>query len=160
MSYARAQREPTRADYASGSPNPENLDDFELGWQGQFNNFSLNLNAFYMLYDDQLVLTGERDINGYEIWTNIGESYRLGLELESKLYINSNFKIESNISLSENKNKNLFIKKIINDFKPKFLKFSPLQISFIAWLFFISKFKKISKICDFSFFTSSCNIEV
>ena len=108
LSYARAQREPTRADYASGSPNSEKLDDFELGWQVQFNNFSLNLNAFYMLYDDQLVLTGERDINGYEIRTNIGESYRLGLELESKLYINSNFNIESNISLSENKNKNLF----------------------------------------------------
>ena len=108
LSYARAQREPTRADYANGSPNPEKLDDFELGWQGQFNNFSLNLNAFYMLYDDQLVLTGERDINGYEIRTNIGESYRLGLELESKLFINSNFNIESNISLSENKNKDLF----------------------------------------------------
>ena len=108
LSYARAQREPTRADYASGSPNPEKLDDFELGWQGQFNNFSLNLNAFYMLYDDQLVLTGERDINGYEIRTNIGESYRFGLELESKLFINSNFNIESNISLSENKNKDLF----------------------------------------------------
>ena len=90
-----------------GSPNPEKLDDFELGWQVQFNNFSLNLNAFYMLYDDQLVLTGERDINGYEIRTNIGESYRLGLELESKLYINSNLNIESNVSLSENKNKNL-----------------------------------------------------
>ena len=108
LSYARAQREPTRADYASGSPNPEKLNDFELGWQGQFNNFSLNLNAFYMLYDDQLVLTGERDINGYEIRINIGESYRLGLEIESKLYINSNLSIESNISLSENKNKNLF----------------------------------------------------
>ena len=61
-----------------------------------------------MLYDDQLVLTGERDINGYEIRTNIGESYRFGLELESKLFINSNFNIESNISLSENKNKDLF----------------------------------------------------
>ncbi|MBT7404289.1 MAG: TonB-dependent receptor, partial [Flavobacteriaceae bacterium] len=108
LSYARAQREPTRADYASGSSNPEKLNDFELGWQGQFNNFSLNLNAFYMLYDDQLVLTGERDINGYEIRINIGESYRLGLEIESKLYINSNLNIESNISLSENKNKNLF----------------------------------------------------
>ena len=108
LSYARAQREPTRADYASGSPNPEKLNDFELGWQGQFNNFSLNLNAFYMLYDDQLVLTGERDINGYEIRINIGESFRLGLEIESKLYINSKLNIESNISLSENKNKNLF----------------------------------------------------
>ena len=108
LSYARAQREPTRADYASGSPNPEKLDDFELGWRGQVNNLSLNLNVFYMLYDNQLVLTGERDINGYEIRTNIGKSYRLGLEVESKLFINPNLNIESNISLSENKNKNLF----------------------------------------------------
>ena len=108
LSYARAQREPTRADYASGSPNPEKLDDFELGWRGQINNLSLNLNVFYMLYDNQLVLTGERDINGYEIRTNIGKSYRLGLEVESKLFINPNINIESNISLSENKNNNLF----------------------------------------------------
>jgi len=108
LSYARAQREPTRADYASGSPNPEKLDDFELGWRGQVNNLSLNLNVFYMLYDNQLVLTGDRDINGYEIRTNIGKSYRLGLEVESKLFINPNLNIESNISLSENKNKNLF----------------------------------------------------
>ena len=108
ISYARAQREPTRADYANGSPNPEKLDDFELGWRRTFSSFSINLNAFYMLYDDQLVLTGERDINGYEIRTNVGESYRLGLEVDSKLYINSNLNIESNFSISENKNKNLF----------------------------------------------------
>ena len=108
LSYARAQREPTRADYASGSPNPEKLDDFELGWRGQVNNLSINLNVFYMLYDNQLVLTGERDINGYEIRTNIGKSYRLGLEVDSKLFISPNLNIESNISLSENKNNNLF----------------------------------------------------
>jgi iron complex outermembrane receptor protein len=108
LSYARAQREPTRADYASGSPNPEKLDDFELGWRGQINNLSLNLNVFYMLYDNQLVLTGERDINGYEIRSNIGKSYRLGLEVDSKLFINPNINIESNISFSENKNNNLF----------------------------------------------------
>src|SRR5210317_43683 len=108
LSYARAQREPTRADYASGSPNPEKLDDFELGWRGQINNLSLNLNVFYMLYDNQLVLTGERDINGYEIRSNIGKSYRLGLEVDSKLFINPNLNIETNISLSENKNNNLF----------------------------------------------------
>jgi iron complex outermembrane receptor protein len=53
-------------------------------------------------------LTGERDINGYEIRSNIGKSYRLGLEVDSKLFINSNINIESNISFSENKNNNLF----------------------------------------------------
>ena len=43
------------------------------------------LNAFYMIYDNQLVLTGQSDINGYEIRRNIGESYRVGIELDQTL---------------------------------------------------------------------------
>ena len=127
LSYARAQREPTRADYARGSPNPEKLDDFEQGCRGQINNLSLNLNVFYMLYDNQLVLTGERDINGYEIRSNIGKSYRLGLEVDSKMFINSNINIESNISFSENKNNNLFYSfdGVIQNFGDTDLAYSP-----------------------------------
>ena len=75
FSFARAHREPTRTDYANGNPNEEKLDDFELGWKLNSNNLALSLNAFYMIYEDQLVLTGQRDINGYEIRRNIGESY-------------------------------------------------------------------------------------
>tara|TARA_B100001113_G_scaffold221910_1_gene181968 strand:+ start:431 stop:2605 length:2175 start_codon:yes stop_codon:yes gene_type:complete len=110
LSYSRAQREPTRTDYANGSPNPEKLDDFELGWKGQFKKISFNLNSFYMLYDDQLVLTGQRDNNGYEIRRNIGESYRLGLELETRLVINSKLDLETNLTISENKNKDFYYK--------------------------------------------------
>ena len=110
LSYARANREPTRTDYANGSPNPEKLDDFELGWKGQFKKISFNLNSFYMLYDDQLVLTGQRDNNGYEIRRNIGESYRLGLELETRLLINSKWDLETNLTISENKNKDFYFK--------------------------------------------------
>ncbi|HJN78856.1 MAG TPA: TonB-dependent receptor, partial [Flavobacteriaceae bacterium] len=110
LSYSRAQREPTRTDYANGSPNPEKLDDFEFGWKGQFKKISFNLNSFYMLYDDQLVLTGQRDNNGYEIRRNIGESYRLGLELETRLFINSKWDLETNLTISENKNKDFYYK--------------------------------------------------
>ena len=110
LSYSRAQREPTRTDYANGSPNPEKLDDFELGWKAQFKKISFNLNSFYMLYDDQLVLTGQRDNNGYEIRRNIGESYRLGLELETRLFINSKWDLETNLTISENKNKDFYYK--------------------------------------------------
>ena len=177
ISYARAQREPTRADYASGSPNPEKLDDFELGWRRNFNSFSVNLNAFYMLYDDQLVLTGERDINGYEIRTNVGESYRLGLEIDSKLFINSSFNIESNFSISENKNKNLFfsfdgeLKNYGNTdiaYSPKFIanniiNFYPndktsvsLRSNYISEQFFAQTNSPISKLD--SFFTNDLNL--
>ncbi len=177
ISYARAQREPTRADYANGSPNPEKLDDFELGWRGNFNSFSINLNAFYMLYDDQLVLTGERDINGYEIRTNVGESYRMGLEIDSNLFINSSFNIESNFSISENKNKNLFfsfdgeLKNYGNTdiaYSPKFIannivNFYPndktlvsLRSNYISEQFFAQTNSPISKLD--SFFTNDLNL--
>jgi iron complex outermembrane receptor protein len=177
ISYARAQREPTRADYANGSPNPEKLDDFELGWRRNSNSFSVNLNAFYMLYDDQLVLTGERDINGYEIRTNVGESYRMGLEIDSKLFINSSFNIESNFSISENKNKNLFfsfdgeLKNYGNTdiaYSPKFIannivNFYPndktlvsLRSNYISEQFFAQSNSPISKLD--SFFTNDLNL--
>ena len=108
FSFARAHREPTRTDYANGNPNEEKLDDFELGWKLNSNNLALSLNAFYMIYEDQLVLTGQRDINGYEIRRNIGESYRVGIEFDSSIKLNNKLNIETNFSLSENKNKNFY----------------------------------------------------
>ena len=108
FSFARAHREPTRTDYANGNPNEEKLDDFELGWKLNSNNLALSLNGFYMIYEDQLVLTGQRDINGYEIRRNIGESYRVGIEFDSSIKLNNKLNIETNFSLSENKNKDFY----------------------------------------------------
>ena len=108
FSFARAHREPTRTDYANGNPNEEKLDDLELGWKLKTNNLALSLNAFYMIYEDQLVLTGQRDINGYEIRRNIGESYRVGIEFDSSIKLNNKLNIETNFSLSENKNKDFY----------------------------------------------------
>ena len=108
FSFARAHREPTRTDYANGNPNEEKLDDLELGWKLNSNNLALSLNAFYMIYEDQLVLTGQRDINGYEIRRNIGESYRVGIEFDSSIKLNNKLNIETNFSLSENKNKDFY----------------------------------------------------
>ena len=108
FSFARAHREPTRTDYANGNPNEEKLDDFELGWKFKSDNLVLSLNAFYMIYEDQLVLTGQRDINGYEIRRNIGESYRVGIEFDSNIKLTNKLNIETNLSLSENKNKDFY----------------------------------------------------
>ena len=108
FSFARAHREPTRTDYANGNPNEEKLDDLELGWKLKSNNLALSVNAFYMIYEDQLVLTGQRDINGYEIRRNIGESYRVGIEFDSSIKLNNKLNIETNFSLSENKNKDFY----------------------------------------------------
>lgn len=84
-SVAIANREPTRDDYVesspSGRPDPENLTDFELGYKLRLKNVAAGLNAFYMLYKDQLVLSGRVNDVGAYTRTNVAESYRAGAEL-------------------------------------------------------------------------------
>ena len=86
FSYSRANREPSRSDYES-NPNikAEQLNDFELGWRYRKDGIKLNLNSYYMLYNEQLVLTGALDDVGTPIRANSGSSYRFGLEADAKI---------------------------------------------------------------------------
>ena len=104
LSYARANREPNRNDYESGSPKPEKLNDFELGWRYVSPSFQLNTNVYYMRYKDQLVLTGELNDVGAPLRSNIGDSYRLGLEIDANVSLSNAFKWRPNIALSDNRN--------------------------------------------------------
>jgi len=104
LSYARANLEPNRDDYKNGSPKPEKLNDFELGWRFVAPKTQINLNGFYMRYKDQLVLTGELDNVGNPIRTNVGKSYRLGLEVDAKFQLDKKWAIAPNFTLSDNKN--------------------------------------------------------
>lgn len=103
-SYGRAQREPRRTDFENGITNPELLDDFELGWRLAIGNSTINTNAYYMYYQDQMVLTGALDDVGAPIRETSGESYRLGLEIDADIKINSLFSTRPNLTLSRNKN--------------------------------------------------------
>ena len=108
-SYARANREPNRTDYESNPEiQPERLNDIEFGWRLRNKNMSLNLNSYFMLYDEQLILTGEIDDVGNPKRTNSGSSYRIGLEIENRINISELFSFETNLTLSSNKNKNIF----------------------------------------------------
>lgn len=109
FSYAKAHKEPGRADYKEISdaidfPRPEELNDFELGWRFTTENIKINSNIYYMKYIDQLVLTGEIDNNGAFNKTNSGKSYRLGLEIDANIKVNNYLHIRPNITLSSNKN--------------------------------------------------------
>ncbi len=105
FSYARANREPNRTDFESNKDiKPEQLNDFELGWRHKKGNFVFNANAYYMLYNQQLVLSGRLDDVGNPIRTNSGESYRLGLELEAVVPVTSKLTLQPNMTLSSNKN--------------------------------------------------------
>jgi iron complex outermembrane receptor protein len=106
FSYARANREPNRDDFENNATvKPEQLNDFELGWRHLNKNFKMNINAYYMLYNEQLVLTGAIDNVGNPIRNNSGDSYRLGLEVEAVVKVIDQFSIQPNFTLSSNKNK-------------------------------------------------------
>ena len=105
-SYARAKREPNRTDYENGTPKPEKLDDFELGYKFSNSKTQVNVNGFYMLYKDQLVLTGALDLVGNPIRKNSGSSYRVGVEVDATIQFAKKWSVSPNITISENKNVN------------------------------------------------------
>ena len=129
FSFARAHREPNRNDYAEGSPRPERLDDFELGWRYATSKLQLNVNGYYMLYKDQLVLTGEMNDVGAPIRTNSGRSYRLGLEIDATIRVNDKWFLQPNVALSDNRNRNFFAER-----NGELQNFGNTQIAFSPWL--------------------------
>lgn len=113
-SYGLTHREPTRDDIINNMDNikPETLHDFELGYQTH-SFIDLGINAYYMYYINQLVLTGEIDNVGAFIRSNVGKSYRAGVELDfAKRMLNDKVTFFGNFTYS--KNKNIDYKKEIN----------------------------------------------
>ncbi|MGL2965660.1 TonB-dependent receptor [Flavobacterium sp. XGLA_31] len=103
LSYARANREPNRTDYEGGNVKPEKLNDFEWGWRYATTKTRININGYYMLYNDQLVLTGKLDEVGNPIRMNVGKGYRLGLEAEAAFQWEK-WSLQPNFTVSSNKN--------------------------------------------------------
>lgn len=84
-SVAIAHREPNRDDFTETTPESrpthEKLVDTEAGYERRSGRMAIGLNAYYMDYSDQLVLTGELNDVGAALRTNVPRSYRAGLEL-------------------------------------------------------------------------------
>jgi iron complex outermembrane receptor protein len=131
LSYARANREPNRSDYKNGSPKPEILNDFELGWRYVSEKIRLNTNVYGMGYKDQLVLTGEIDNVGSPIRKNSGDSFRLGVEVDAVFQISKQFIMAPNFTISSNKNINFVsdINGVLTDLGNTNIAYSP---NFIA----------------------------
>jgi len=111
FSYSRANREPSRGDFENNEDiKPEELNDFELGWRYKNNQTNLNINGYYMAYNEQLVATGALDNSGSQIRANTGQSYRIGLEVEANMVLN-NFTLQPNITVSSNINNETFFKR-------------------------------------------------
>lgn len=109
-SYAVGNREPVRDDFidapAGTAPRPETLRNVEAGWRYRKNNLVLNLNYYLMNYKNQLVPTGELNDVGAIVRTNVDDSYRTGVEIESSIRLSSRISWNANLTLSQNKIRN------------------------------------------------------
>lgn len=129
--FGIANKEPRRDDYESGAIKPERLFDYELGWKYNTKKVKLYANAFYMRYNDQLVMTGALNDVGSPIFTNSGESYRLGLEVESTIALTDKLILNPNFTLSQNKNEDFYFQRdgIIQDLGNTNIAFSPSMVA-------------------------------
>ena len=137
LSYAKAQREPNRTDYENGTPKPEKLNDFELGWRIQKEGIKAQANVYWMEYKDQLVLTGALDAVGAPIRQNVGKSRRIGLEVEAQWQFLDQFIWKPNFALSSNKNLDFYFKRdgVLEALDNTNLSFSPNFIAANAFVF-------------------------
>ena len=137
LSYAKAQREPNRTDYENGTPKPEKLNDFELGWRIQKEGIKAQANVYWMEYKDQLVLTGALDAVGAPIRQNVGKSRRIGLEIEAQWQFLDQFILKPNFALSSNKNLDFYFKRdgVLEALDNTNLSFSPNFIAANAFVF-------------------------
>ncbi len=137
FSFAVANKEPNRNDFENGITTPENLNDYELGWRLKNESVTLNTNVYYMLYKNQLVLTGAIDGVGAPVRATSGKSYRLGLEIDATIKISNQFRIRPNIAFSNNKNTD-FVSSIhgnLEDLGNTDISFSPSVVAGNALVF-------------------------
>lgn len=117
-SWGVAQKEPTRDNFTDGTPESypkaERLDDLEVGYSFNHKLFSVGVNLYYMLYKDQLVVTGQLSDTGNPLSVNVPDSYRMGIELQGALRPCEWFDWQFNITLSRNRIKN-FVEYIYED---------------------------------------------
>lgn len=105
--FGIGNREPNRDDYTQSSPDsrprPERLYDYEFGLKTGRNNWNASVNFFLMQYRDQLVLDGRLNDVGAYIRTNVPDSYRLGMELETSGKLGRRLLLTGNAAFSKNK---------------------------------------------------------
>lgn len=113
-SFGRSGREPTRTDILGGlqintvnavdvrnkaNVNPEFVNDLEFGTRFEYADLKLDLNFFYMSFENEIAPIGAFIPEGfYQIYLNQESSFRRGLELMASYDLNSKINISSQIS--------------------------------------------------------------
>ena len=141
FSFARVTREPRLKNYydaaessggevpqfelnSNGSYNfnsplvkPETMNDFEVGTSFTNDVVSVNLNLFYMIFENEIVKNGKLDRFGQPITGNVDRTTHAGVEVSAVLKLYKGFDLFGNASYSQNKivKGNTFIEYNITD---------------------------------------------
>lgn len=114
-----AQKEPNRDDIEAGQlslPKPEKLLNTEINYIFHpSSNWALYATAYGMYYRDQLVLTGKINDVGAYTRTNVPESYRIGIELETKYQIPAKW-LSTAIHMAMSRNKIVAYTEYLDDY--------------------------------------------
>ena len=106
FSFSRATHEPNRDDFETGNteqPKPETVNDFEIGLSKKTPGYNWGITGYYMLYNNELVLTGKINDVGEYTRTNTPRSWRMGLELQGGIRPVKWFQASGNLTISQNK---------------------------------------------------------
>lgn len=125
-SFGRSGREPNRGDYLGDTQiNQGNIDllqdqnsvqaefvnDYELGYRVNQNNFQININGFYMDFENEIAPIGEFIPQYFlQIYENQEDSYRTGIELDWRVVAAEKWNITGNAT---------FMRSIISSYTPE-----------------------------------------
>ena len=110
VSYSIGNKEPSRDDYTQSTPESrpkhETLNDLEAGYKHNTKKAMWSINAYWMDYKNQLVLTGEvNDVGAYNR-ANVAKSYRQGVEAAFGIRLLKSLSWDMNATFSQNKIEN------------------------------------------------------
>lgn len=93
----------TTFNFNSPLVKPETMNDFEIGISHRDDIFTLNLNIYYMLFQNEIVKNGKVDRFGQPITGNVDRTVHTGLEVSLIYKPVNNAELFANVSFSKNK---------------------------------------------------------
>lgn len=115
--FGSTGREPTRNDIFGGNDDllagdngplvfvtePETVFDHELGLRGNSASFTYLINAYYLRFQNEIVLSGAFGPNGLPLRSSVAKSYRAGLEYQLTYIPAKVWELHASGTLSDNK---------------------------------------------------------
>lgn len=90
-------------DYAKPLVKPETMNSFDIGYSINEKQYQMNLNFFYMSFENELVKNGRLDIFGAPIMGNAKQTVHSGIEFSSAIKPIEDLQIIFNATYSQNK---------------------------------------------------------